>query len=100
MIAYSFLNLTKQSTKIENILCENYFSKYFGVYSIESSSFFADSVEIWGNIYDLIEDLKVNISSDTFETMLGRLVKSSMIRKLEIELLSLQNVEKNTKTLI
>ena len=52
MIAYSFLNITKQSIKIENILCENYFSKYFGVYSIESSSFFADTVEIWKDIYD------------------------------------------------
>jgi len=87
-------------TQIERILCPDYFSRNDGFYSVESSAFYAESLESWNEIEDKIENLKIMIESSTFKNALGSLVKCSSMKSLEMDILSLDSVNESTISLI
>ena len=87
-------------TQIDTILCPDYFSRKYGFYTVESSAFFAESLESWNGIENKIENLKIMIESSTFKNALESLLKCSSMKSLEMDILSLDSANESTYNLI
>ncbi|KAL4437597.1 hypothetical protein ABPG74_017835 [Tetrahymena malaccensis] len=96
--AYSFFNTTKSSKKVEKIICEEYFSKFYSVYEIDSNNFITQ-IDLSG-VEDQIQHLNIMIESNNLEKHMQLFSNASTLQYLNMTIIDLQDFRKDFKQII
>ncbi|KAL4487619.1 hypothetical protein ABPG72_017408 [Tetrahymena utriculariae] len=96
--AYSFFNTSKSSKKVEKIICEEYFSKFYSVYEIDSNNFITQ-IDLSG-VEDQIQHLNIMIESNNLERHMQLFSKASTLQYLNMTIITLEDFKKDFKQII